>query len=130
MSNAVITSENEVESFLNMIQNKLKYNCHDLHISLKQGANKAFLIEYALTKEDVRHIILSLKKTDFSEKMESIHPKFQNYLYLFAPYCDLVHKTGVKLKIQIYLKLVYMKTSNKVIVVSIHLPKSKLSYCF
>lgn len=130
MSNSIMTSKNDVEIFLKTIHNKLAYDCHDLQISIKQGNNKKFLMEFALTKEDIRQIILSLKVTDFSTKMESIHPKFKNYLYLFAPYCNFIHKTGIKVRVQLYLKLVYVIPSHKIVVVSIHMPKEKLDYCF
>lgn len=130
MSNSIMTSRNDVEIFLKTIQDKLKYDCRNLQISIKQGNNKKFLMEFALTKEDIRQIILSLKVTDFSAKMESIHPKFKNHLYLFAPYCNFIHKAGIRVRVQIYLKLVYTKPGNQIIVVSVHLPKEKLSYCY
>lgn len=96
-----------------------------------RNKNNEFCYKYGMNSRMIKEIICNLKSRDFIKILSNEHIGYEDeYLFLFAPIIKLTNIYGKTNKVQIYLKLNYIKEKRVVIVVSIHKADYKLDYYF
>lgn len=96
-----------------------------------RSKNNNFCYRYGLSSKIIKQIICNLNYKDFVEVLNNEHIGYEKeYLFLFAPTVRLTNIKGKTDKMQLYLKINYIKEKKVVILVSFHKANYKLKYYF
>lgn len=96
-----------------------------------RGKNERLFIEYMVSEDDIRKIILGLKVEDFCEAVFNDHPGFEHeLLYVFGKEVKLRSRFGgTKEAVGLYIK--FNKLPNMyVVIISFHKQEYPLTYRF
>jgi len=124
----LVLNRREVKAYLDELKRIVRRGRYRVS---PRGKNEQLLIEYVLSEDDIKKIILGLKVEDFCEAVFNEHPGFEHeLLYVFGKTVKLQSRFfGTKEAVNLYIK--FNKLPNMyVIVISFHKQEYPLTYRF
>jgi len=126
----IIPTEEEIDQYLYELRTTIESEDCVFNIS-KTDKNDEFMDEYPMRINMIKQLIIDLTCGDFSEILINNHNHHKNEkLYLFGPIVDLTNILGQTRRVQIYLKINYLRNNKQVIVVSLHEARYKINFMF
>lgn len=123
--------KNEIEDHLREVKAQVKINNYQIERNSNRRVNNELFLNYILSEEEAKKILLSLEVNDFCHIKVNKHARFKNeLLYVFGKDIPLIErfKTGEKV-VTLYIKI--NKLEDKyVIVVSFHESAYPMKYYF
>jgi len=88
--------------------------------------NNEFCKNYLINTKVAKDIICELTYKDFKEIVRNEHKDYSDeFLYIFGPTKELVNSLGKRERVQLYIKINYIK-DKVIILVSLHKAESKI----
>lgn len=119
----------EIAKYLREVKLAVRQNRYT--ISKNRQKNNDLFITYVLSEEKAKKILLSLKITDFSERLQNHHPGYEHeQLYVFGKDVMLLQRFGnAATLVSLYIKFNKLKNCY-VIVISFHEQEYPMQYYF
>ena len=124
----MVLNRREVKAYLDELKRIVRLGRYRVS---PRGKNEQLLIEYALSEDVIKKIILGLRVEDFCEAVFNEHPGFEHeLLYVFGKTVELQSRFfGTKETVNLYIK--FNKLPNMyVVVISFHKQDYPLTYRF
>lgn len=124
-------TRDEIAAYLEDIKQSVRAGRYRIALNENRRDNLQLRVDYVISSDDVRNILLSLETDDFSEKRQNEHAGYENeWLYIFGKAVPLIERFGTGEKtVPLYIK--FNKLRNLfVIVISFHEQKHPLFYPF
>lgn len=124
-------TRNEIAAYLAEVKRSVKKGRYRIEQNENRRDNIKLLVDYVISCDDVRNILLSLTVEDFSERKQNEHTGYEDErLYIFGKDVFLMERfgTGERL-VPLYIKINKLKNL-LVIVISFHEQKYPLRYPF
>lgn len=120
--------KSEIETYLSEVFKAVNEGRYQIAARPK---NRQIYTDYIFTEEAAKEVILSLKKEDFSEKVQNEHPKYRSeILYIFGKDVWMIPRYGEEPeKVSLYIKFNQL-ANHYVVVISFHKQEYPLSYRF
>lgn len=121
----------DVEKYLKEVKIAIHAGRYRIEMSDKRQDNQDLFIDYVITEEQRKQILLGLTPMDFSEIRPNNHKGFEHeMLYVFGKNVNLLRRFGFEEE-QVSLYIKFNKLVSKyVIVISFHKQKYPLKYQF
>ena len=114
-----------INDYLNNLKTLIVNNKCYFKIS-NRDKNNNFCKEYLINTKIAKDIICELTYKDFYKIVKNEHKDYENeFLYIFGPVKELVNRIGKREKVQLYIKINYIK-DKVIILVSLHKAESKI----
>jgi len=125
MNTKILDDIKTINEYLYALKNLIINNeCH-FKIS-DRDKNNNFCKEYLINTKIAKDIIYELTYKDFYKIVKNEHKDYENeFLYIFGPVKELVNRMGKREKVQLYIKINYIK-DKVIILVSLHKAESKI----
>lgn len=121
----------EVEAYLEDVKEAVNAGRYRIEMNENRQDNQNLVIEYVISEEKRKQILLSLTAADFSEIRHNTHKGYEHeLLYILGKDVKLLHRfTSGEEQVPLYIKINKLESSY-VIVISFHKQKYPLSYNF
>lgn len=121
----------EIEKYLEEVKTAINAGRYRVEMSDKRQDNQDLFMDYVITEEQRKQILLSLTPMDFSEIRLNDHKGFEHeMLYVFGKDVNLLCRFGSgEEQVSLYIKFNKLE-SRYVIVISFHKQKYPLKYQF
>ncbi len=121
----------EIEKYLEEVKTAINAGRYRVEMNDKRQDNQDLFMDYVITEEQRKQILLSLTPMDFSEIRLNDHKGFEHeLLYVFGKDVNLLRRFGSgEEQVSLYIKFNKLE-SRYVIVISFHKQKYPLKYQF
>lgn len=119
--NMQLDQQEDITSYLSTMKMLLKNNKNFVVVSETKDKNFIFMYLYRLSKDDIKDCLLSIKESEFKEKIYSTHPDhLGEELYVWSPTRTLVAQDGSMVDEKLYIKTYIDEMKRLVVVISFH----------
>lgn len=121
----------DIERYLGEVKTAVNVGKYSVEMNENRQDNQDLFMDYVITEEKKKEILLSLEASDFSEILPNEHKGFEHeQLYVFGKDVKLLHRfdSGEEL-VSLYIKFNKLE-SQFVIVISFHKQRYPLNYMF
>lgn len=127
----IIVDKAHIEDYLAEVRQKIKIGLCRFALNKNRQDNIDLLVDYVITKSEVKEIISTLNYIDFSEILQNDHKGYEHeFLYVFGKTVVLKRKKNKKfVDVPLYIKINNVKKSS-VIIISFHEQKYPLKFYF
>lgn len=127
----IIVDKAHIEDYLAEVRQKIKIGLCRFALNKNRQDNIDLLVDYVITKSEVKEIISTLNYIDFSEILQNDHKEYEHeFLYVFGKTVVLKRKKNKKfVDVPLYIKINNVKESS-VIIISFHEQKYPLKFYF
>lgn len=121
----------DVEMYLEDVKEAINAGRYRIAMNENRQDNRDLFVDYVISEEQRKQILLSLEATDFSEIKHNTHKGYEHeLLYVFGKDVELLERMGNTSKtVSLYIKFNKMD-SCYVIVVSLHEQRYPIKYYF
>lgn len=121
----------DIEKYLEEVKTAINAGRYRVEMNDKRQDNQDLFMDYVITEEQRKQILLSLTPMDFSEIRTNDHKGFEHeQLYVFGKEVNLLRRFGSgEEQVSLYIKFNKLE-SRYVIVISFHKQKCPLKYQF
>lgn len=121
----------DIEKYLEEVKTAINAGRYRVEMNDKRQDNQDLFMDYVITEEQRKQILLSLTPMDFSEIRPNDHKEFEHeLLYAFGKEVNLLCRFGSgEEQVSLYIKFNKLE-SRYVIVISFHKQKYPLKYQF
>lgn len=127
----IIVDKAHIEDYLAEVRQKIKIGLCRFALNKNRQDNIDLLVDYVITKSEVKEIISTLNYIDFSEILQNDHKGYEHeFLYVFGKTVVLKRKKSQEfVDVHLYIKTNNVKDSS-VIIISFHEQKHPLKLYF
>ena len=127
----IIVDKAHIEDYLAEVRQKIKIGLCRFALNKNRQDNIDLLVDYVITKSEVKEIISTLNYIDISEILQNDHKGYEHeFLYVFGKTVVLKRKKNKKfVDVPLYIKINNVKKSS-VIIISFHEQKYPLKFYF
>ena len=121
----------DVEMYLEDVKEAINAGRYRIAMNENRQDNRDLFVDYVISEEQRKQILLSLEAADFSEIRHNIHKGYEHeLLYVFGKDVKLLNRFGSEEEqVSLYMKFNKLE-SLYVIVISFHKQKYPLNYKF
>ena len=121
----------DVEMYLEDVKEAINAGRYRIAMNENRQDNRDFFVDYVISEEQRKQILLSLEAADFSEIRHNTHKGYEHeLLYVFGKDVKLLNRFGSEEEqVSLYIKFNKLE-SLYVIVISFHKQKYPLNYKF
>lgn len=121
----------DVEMYLEDVREAINTGRYRIAMNENRQGNQNLFVDYVISEEQRKHILLSLEAEDFSEIKHNTHKGYEHeLLYVFGKDVELLNRFGSEEEqVSLYIKFNKLE-SLYVIVISFHKQKYPLNYKF
>lgn len=121
----------DVEMYLEDVKEAINAGRYRIAMNENRQDNRDLFVDYVISEEQRKQILLSLEAADFSEIRHNIHKGYEHeLLYVFGKDVKLLNRFGSEEEqVSLYIKFNKLE-SLYVIVISFHKQKYPLNYKF
>lgn len=121
----------DIEKYLEEVKAAINAGCYRIEMNDNRKNNQDLFLDYIISEEKRKQILLSLEATDFSEIRHNTHRGYEHeLLYVFGKNVNLLRRflPGEE-QVSLYIKFNKLE-SRYVIVISFHKQKYPIKYMF
>lgn len=126
-------TEEQIKNLTEIIKDSVRENKYTISLEENKNENIQFIEEYNITENKLIDILFNLEYTDFCYGIQNMKDGIElEDLYVFCPKNELHDINGMKVIVDIYIKLYILEiTPNEYrIIISLHERNKPITYLF